>query len=986
MKTGYFIRLFLYRRAFSVADLSHTVRAHFLVRFGLFFELPESAKILKTLSPEPCTEKHLQALDVMLADKYNVILSKELRDHLGTFSVDELQFFSTWFEQVWKDYGQHARQSDSFVPLFGDFPNNIPEDMDILWIKRFLTFFANDAEICPTCGQKNTRMELEPCHHVVCMHCFAGHTGCPLCGRPIDVHSAFLNGLKKLHDPDKKAWNAMTRLSLGNNLEEAVKEKFVAITQIAQAVSSQDTETLKIIISEYPNQIFDWLPSKFASRQAQAVILGALLQQKGIENRLPDIRHYLKNATDVLRMLAVLSGEDGTLMPHSYQCRMNCNQIENATHLSPKLKTYFDMQLQFRRNAQCVWFQKTSYRFELVKMSRRMRRLILEILNSFDENALNEDFMRHRALWVYVGEYLHPGDYEKRFPRVAQAFATIRKKLWFDKSQRAPRFRTWRSRLEQAIAEQNSEQLEILLMQRPGEFARHLDRVLRGFCSSNNIVENVSSRFKGWKKNFIAKITSGTDIVKSLRQVPKGIGSFFTEAVSDISTKMNCTTIFSQCIPRLSTPMLVQLWGHFGARKKKLAMRIFYPAGKIRKIYWKADTRFTIMPAYSEMIREAIAHELLRRFSEQPAFSQAIVDDSLKTLTFPFNERNNNSQALQLSPGSSLQLPPESENGKLRLFLHWCQKKYSRTVDLDLSVAFFKENWEFVEGCTYYQLNCSHENEIYAKHSGDFREAPYPRGASEYVDLNRQVALSKGIRYAVMLVQVYAGVSFETLERAYAGVMYRSNLDETAPFDPLTVRFKYALDGQANGYIPLLFDLKEERLHNIQCYLNGARNRNVNLESNKELIGDIAKTNMAFFSGQPRTMRYDIALLQAAARSSQVWIRNENGSAQCFTRDGKEDLWRFYRRLVKRSTQVQQPGAPTHYKLDVNENGLNVAEQTATEAQPEAHTLPEFNSPSLAFLMDGNLKLKEDSEYYVIFKGELQERFSWQDIIAEQKN
>lgn len=959
---------FFYMRRKAMAGLNHTIHGHFLARYGLFFDLP-GRRVQEHQTLSEFAERILQAVELMLVEKYNVCLSKALRDHLSSYGTDEIMKFWTWFEQVWKDAGKAVGDHENMTPLMGDFPNHIPDDMDVLWIKRFLTLFQPMQDDCLICGKKDTVVELEPCHHRVCMHCFKNYTGCPICGKPIDMHSAFLKNLQTIQELDRSAWPNAIYLDLGQDIDAFAREKFNKMCLVSQALSPQDMETLDVILQGYGDRLQSWLPQTFESRQMQAVVLNKLMQALPENVCLNVLKRYLKNATDVLRLIAVMSGENGTLMPHTVHRTAHykkeasiLDKLSFAQYLSSSVKKF----IEEHPAVETVHYVQKSYQIKVTKMSRRQRRMFLELLESFDQNRLCEDFLRHRALWVRVGEFLHPGDYEKRFPKVIKAFDVIRKGMFkyseeeykkYPFLSRPQKCRTWRSRLESAISSKNTEELLNLMKQRPGEFARHIDRILRGFGQDSDFSEFASNRIQSLKNDISAK--NGKDLLSRFVQLTRGVVTAFTEAANDLNSKIQYTNLFNECIPKLSTPMLVQLWGHFGSRKNKLKKRIFYPAGCSRKIYWSDDRRPVISSIYTKPIRNEILAELLKRFEKKPHFEQTIVDDGLKTLTFPFNERSSGSEAIHVSAGSVLAMP--QDNNQLRLFLHWCQKPKSTCVDLDLSVAFLDEDWKLRNYCTYYQLQCASsidKSKYFAMHSGDFRAAPPPRGATEYVDLDRDLALADGIRYAVMLVQVYAGIDFASLERAYAGVMYRNDTKKKAVFDPQTVRFKYALTGEAKSYIPIVFDLKTGSIHDIQCYTTSGQG-NSNLHNNRKTVRDIARYSIEYFSDNPRTMRYDIALMHAASRSDCVWIRQKDNTFLQMVRNENESNVSFYHRLSKSSD----------FSLVVS--GAHVCFE-----------LPEIETPSLAFLMDGNISLKDESEYYIIFGGMLTEKNSWIDLMS----
>ena len=938
------------------------IQSLFLVYYGLFFEMSDN---VSDRSPSASSESLIMAIDIMLAERYHIYLSPALRDHLKTYDTDDLLQFWSWFEKIWKESGKFVLHDERMTPFFRQFPNNMPENMETLWIKKVLTFLPTQDGRCNICHKKNTLVELEPCHHTACVDCFNGYTGCPVCGQPIDIHSTFLQNQTDLYKSDRGAWKSMQCLNLGQDIHAFAKERFLAICKIASAITNRDKEILQVLLETYNKQLIDWFPKKFASKQAQAIVLGYYMKAPWASEITHVFKQYLKNPTDILRLITLLSGQDGTLMPHIVNRLIpakDCSTIQN-------LLSHFQ-QARVRRllttNLKNITISTRTYNFQVVKMSRSQRRFILELLNSFDENVLKEDLHRHKVLWIRVGEFLHPGEYQNRYPKIFRAFQSIRKKFVSDgKSVRAPKFKSWRSRLEEAIAKQDDNTLITLMHQHPGEFARHIDRILRGFANRPTFIDFASEHLIRNSARFYIDALCQHKILTSLKHLKNNIAAQFSAAKKEFSTKVQYIKQFKYLLTKLPTPMLIQLWGHFGTRNSKLKKRVFYPAGTVRKIYWRTDTRYTIPLPYVISVREGIVRELLSRFEQKSHFDQSIIDESLKTLTFPFGERTNQSTAIQISPGSSLPIPPEDKNGKIRLFLHWCQHATSRRVDLDLSVAFFNSDWVFHDGCAYYNLICQtrhSSHQTYCKHSGDFQAAPYPGGATEYVDIDRSLALKDGIRYAVVFVQVFAGIDFNDLERAYAGVMYRQDTKNTAAFDPLTVRFKYSLEGEVEAYAPIYFDLQEETIHDIQCYLPKRPGHLNNLRSNKETVQKMAEALSQYYSDKPRPMRYDIALMQAAARSKCVWLRREDGSTLSFVRRSLEDTWMFYQRILKGSAMVSALSVPKNPGEDIEH-------------------IPEFETPSLAFLRDGDLPLDAESEYYIVIPDKLAERRSWSELM-----
>ena len=229
---------------------------------------------------------------------------------------------------------------------------------------------------------------------------------------------------------------------------------------------------------------------------------------------------------------------------------------------------------------------------------------------------------------------------------------------------------------------------------------------------------------------------------------------------------------FLRSVPAFATPTLLTLRSFLPTRTQPANVRLFFPKGRLASGVSASDTRPTLSPRIVEPAVQAVEKELLRRFAEHPAFDTCIIDEALQGIVAPFNERTASEAAVSIPRGSRIAVP----SGKVaRLFLHWCEPDARHaTTDLDLSVGFYNERWRYLGVCSYYQLKFPKTTpEPVAASSGDLRDAPHPDGATEFVDLYRDRALSRGVRYAVMVVNSYYGLPFSQLDRAFAGVMLR---------------------------------------------------------------------------------------------------------------------------------------------------------------------------------------------------------------------
>jgi hypothetical protein len=204
-----------------------------------------------------------------------------------------------------------------------------------------------------------------------------------------------------------------------------------------------------------------------------------------------------------------------------------------------------------------------------------------------------------------------------------------------------------------------------------------------------------------------------------------------------------------------------------------------------------------------------------------------------------------------------------------------------------------------------------------------------------------------GARFAVMVINAYAGLPFSALERGFAGLMLRD--DRLGKhFDPRTVKLKFALDGPNGVFTPLVLDLRESTLHWLDVQSKGQLAMN-NVATSQAAITTICPNLMTYFASGTRPSMYDLALLHAAARCKRVTVRGTD--LRQFPRGRDESPIEFYDRLVA-GTPDERPGAVVSPK-----------------------------EPILAILYQGNVELPDGSCCYSLFREQTVTTISASDLL-----
>lgn len=554
--------------------------------------------------------------------------------------------------------------------------------------------------------------------------------------------------------------NKMTVLTVGT--KDDLMAVFSNLVASKSSLSEQDKEDIEEVIksvADYANYLPEEIPLK-----ENAALIGKLIIEEAPIKEAKWIQRYFNTATDILRLIVSLSDGDISLA--------------------------------------------TSTKFR--KLKRPERRMIMDLLAGCGN--LVEDMFRYQYEWIRVGEIVHPGEYDnKRYEKVQSAFNLIRsndKPLMFG------------GKVQNAIISGDMKKAATLLKERPGEFARQLDKVLRDAKDKNYIV------------------------------------NCFKSVASDVSTTV-----------------LLQVRQHFMTRNNGDKVRVFFPKGSVAKAIIIDNNLPKVDDKYCKSIVKICENALVENYQSRDFLGNIFIDEELKNYIVPFSQRSASSAAKTVIRGSKL--PIKEDATAVRAFIWWTNipsDGWDSRVDLDLSAAFFDKDWNYVNHVSYTNLR---SRNMEACHSGDITDGGKPngKGVAEFIDINIEAA-ARQARYVVFQVYSYTGQPFANIPCRF-GFMERENVNSGEIFEPTTVSMKMDMSSQSKISIPVIFDCEERKM--IWCDMNiGIDSMRYNyggnnFESNVGGVKDVCKaiTNM----NKPNI--YDLIVLNAQARGIVVTDRNQ---------------------------------------------------------------------------------------------------------------
>ena len=392
---------------------------------------------------------------------------------------------------------------------------------------------------------------------------------------------------------------------------ERFSQIFTDLVSLNTSLTPQDLEIVKWFVTNGETLVF---PNTIPFKENLCT-----LAAMGIEG-LP-----VKTPTDVLRIAVHLSGGDISL---------------------PKVP---EKEVRLNKWSSVKGVNTARDKFKFKKFSRKERKYILGLLEN--TNCDPKEMVLRDQRWIRLGEILHPGEYKKQFPKSFDSFNKIRNE----------KVKSWFSLVNEGFEKGLENGLRVL-SQRPGEFARRIDWLVRTYP-------------------------------KDIELTMKYLG----EAVKSTSNKV-----------------LFEVYTHFENRIEAQTSRSIMVKGTRKR------TELPLLPAIPKDIVETIHSKLFEtlrdKFSVMDSLGNCWIDEELKKIPLPTNMRSMNFSTKPIIRGQRVPLDnPEAK--VIRPFVHWMDKRGSE--DLDLSVTFVGDKVSEV-------LSFSNLRVGKSVHSGDVRHKQGP--------------------------------------------------------------------------------------------------------------------------------------------------------------------------------------------------------------------------------------------------------------------
>lgn len=454
----------------------------------------------------------------------------------------------------------------------------------------------------------------------------------------------------------------------------------------------------------------------------------------------------------------------------------------------------------------------TNTRFRLTNQQREriMQMLELKTRGNYREGQefldSLEDLKKYRGKWLALFSHIHADSKRFRKPCYANVQRVV-ELLRFH----ADKIHTWNAKVENSWRSFTA--LE-LLKQRPGEFARRLNKILSELCGPHNWIE--------------------------------------LESIQVILTE------FAEVANKISNKVLFELYTYFEGRRENQKQRTVFIKGARKPV--KLNPLEALPKGVVDKVHDIILSAVKGKLFAWPKLGKVIIDEKLKNIPLPTNMRSISETDTPVVRGT--RMPINVDHTKtVRFYVHW--KDERGTEDLDLSATLLGMGQRItVSWNGLYKLG---GNECLVAHSGDVR---YRKGdCAEYIDINIKELRKQGFRYVLVDVRNFEGRSMKSLSPAF-GYMEREHPESNKTWIPSTVSASWRLQSEAKACIAVMIDL--ETMEYIPLDIDS---NSITATGDTESL----LTAMRMYMEPPKLSVHDLVMWHAEARGAEVVEQAEEG-------------------------------------------------------------------------------------------------------------
>jgi hypothetical protein len=393
----------------------------------------------------------------------------------------------------------------------------------------------------------------------------------------------------------------------------------------------------------------------------------------------------------------------------------------------------------------------------------------------------------------------------------------------------------------------------------PGEYADRFPAAYQAFQKIRNDIKIETFNSK------VEEALKEHDITTALR-VLKTRGGELARRLDDLlrDYQDNTTEIisaFSEVAPNVSSQVLLQVMTHFRGRSHHQNNRYFFPKGNLSKIQVTPNSLVALTDEVCEVVVRVCELSLFKQFADKEPLGNVFIDPALKNVAVPLAQRTASKATKAYSRGSRFDVDAETQT--IRAFIHWLNAPTGRsTTDIDLSMMLYDEDWKIVSYLSYFQIRAA--DGLY--HSGDITNAPAPNGASEFIDMDIDIAQLLGGRYAIFVVNLFSRHKFSEVPECFFGWMERQCPNSGEIFEPQTVVSKSDLLSDSQMCIPVIFDLYDRKFIWVDMEVKANGRGANNIARNSENIGLVSRA----FVEMSNPNLFDLFRLNALARGTLV--------------------------------------------------------------------------------------------------------------------